>query len=291
MHPGPVLTLGPYQQIHLPQGTIRYREAGEGPPVVFLHGLLVNGDLWRKVVPLLAGEARCIAPDLPLGGHLPPMPPDADLSAPGLAHLVADFLVALDLRAVTLVGTDTGGGVSQVVIANHPERIARLVLVNCDAYRNFPPLRFAPFKLAAFVPGFVPTLALMLGHLPLTARLLYALLARTNPGKPVFDSYFGPLTRNHGVRHDLGKAIRAVAPRHTLQAARAFPSFRKPVLIVWGEDDLVFPMRDAERLAHDFPNARLERVPHARAFVSEDQPARLATLIRQFLQAATRPTS
>ena len=279
-------SLGSYATIRVPQGTIRYREAGAGPPIVFVHGLLVNGDLWRRVVPGLAGRFRCIVPDLPLGAHAPALPADADLSPPGLARIVADFVAALDLRDVTLVGSDTGGAISQLVIARHPERIGRLVLTNCDAYEHFPPLLVLPFKVGAFVPGFATALAQAL-RLPPVGRLLYALLARHDPGKAVLAGYFAPLVRHRGVRHDLTKAMRAVDRRHTLEAARAFPTFRKPVLIAWGEDDLVFPRQDAERLQRDFPDARLEWVPRSRAFVSEDQPKRLAELIAAFLGTPT----
>ncbi|HEY8597443.1 MAG TPA: alpha/beta fold hydrolase [Thermomicrobiales bacterium] len=277
-------SLGPYREVRLPSGTVRYREAGSGPPIVFVHGLLVNGDLWRRVVPLLSGEFRCIAPDLPLGGHLPAMPADADLSPPGLARIVADFLAALDLRGVHLVGSDTGGAISQLVIAEHPERIARLALTNCDAYEHFPPPLVLPFKWGAFVPGFAAALAGSVRFLPPLGRLLYALLAHHNPGRATLDGYFSPLIRDGGVRRDLTKAMRAVAGHHTLKAARAFPGFRKPVLIVWGDDDFVFPRRDAERLRRDFPDARLVPVAHARAFVSEDQPERLAALLADFLR-------
>ena len=140
-------------EVKIPQGTIRYRESGEGPPIVFVHGLLVDGRLWRKVTPLLEDRYRCIVPDLPLGSHLIPMNPDADLSPPGLARIVAGFLEALDLDGVTLVGNDTGGAISQITAANHPERIGRLVLTNCDAFENFLPPAFRPLQWAARVPG------------------------------------------------------------------------------------------------------------------------------------------
>ncbi len=280
-------SLGPYREAHLPQGTIRYREAGSGPPIVFVHGLLVNGELWRRVVPLLSGEFRCIVPDLPLGGHSPAMPADADLTPPGLARIVADFLVALDLHEVALVGSDTGGGISQIVIAEDPERIARLVLTNCDAYEHFPPPLVLPFNWGAFVPGFATALAGALRSLPPLGRLLYALLAHHNPGRATLDGYFAPLIRDGGVRRDLTKAMRAVAGHHTLKAARAFPGFRKPVLIVWGADDFVFFKRDAERLRRDFPDARLVPVARSRAFVCEDRPERLAGLLAAFVRESS----
>src|SRR3954451_17374114 len=118
--------LGEQHEVNLPQGTIRYRDRGQGPPIVFVHGALVNGDLWRKVVPQLAPDFRCITPDLPLGSHEIPMPADADLSPPAIARLIADLLAALDLQGVTLVGNDTGGGLCQMVVAEGSDRVARL---------------------------------------------------------------------------------------------------------------------------------------------------------------------
>ncbi len=242
---------GEAREVRLAQGVVRYREMGEGEPILFVHGFLVNGGLWRSVAPPLSGHFRCIVPDWPLGAHTLAMESGADLTPPGLARLVADFMDALDLRDVTLVGNDTGGAVSQIVVAHHPERVGRLVLTNCDAFEHFPPPLILPFKWGAFVPGFAAALAHAL-RLPAVGRLLYALVARRQPGRAVLDSYFAPLIRGPGVRRDVTKVIRAVSRSYTLEAARAFPAFRKPVLIAWGEDDLIFPIRDAERLQETF---------------------------------------
>src|SRR5437773_12372991 len=125
--------LGERKEVSLASGTIRYRERGSGEPIVFVHGLLVNGDLWRNVVPELSKDFRCITPDWPLGSHELPMSPDADLSPPGVAKIVADFIAALELEDVTLVGNDTGGAVCQLVVTEYPDHIARLVLTSCDA--------------------------------------------------------------------------------------------------------------------------------------------------------------
>ena len=116
------------REVRLGGGVIRYRDVGTGPVLFFVHGILVNGTLWRHVVANLAGRFRCIVPDLPLGGHSIPMEPGADMSPPGVARMVADLMRELDLRDVTLVGNDTGGAICQLVISNHPERIGRLVL-------------------------------------------------------------------------------------------------------------------------------------------------------------------
>src|SRR5688500_18689891 len=127
------------KEVRLKQGVVRYREVGSGPPLVFVHGLLVNGELWRKVVPLLSGSYRCIVPDWPLGSHAVALEPDAELSPVGVAALIADFLAALELKGVTLVGNDSGGALCQLVATRHPERLGRLVLTTCDAFEVFPP--------------------------------------------------------------------------------------------------------------------------------------------------------
>ena len=125
--------------VRLPAGTIRYVDRGTGRPVVFVHGFLTNGTLWRKVVPRLADAGfRCIAPDWPLGSHSIAMDPEADLSPPGLAGLIVEFLAQLDLDDVVLVGNDTGGALAQMVAARKPDRVGMLVLTPCDAFRNWP---------------------------------------------------------------------------------------------------------------------------------------------------------
>src|SRR5829696_6137946 len=121
------LIKGEVREVRLEQGVIRYREVGSGPVLLFAHGVLANGTLWRDVVAALSGCFRCIVPDLPLGGHSVPMRPDADLTPRGVARIVVDLMEALDLSDVTLVGNDTGGAICQVVISEHPERVWRLV--------------------------------------------------------------------------------------------------------------------------------------------------------------------
>jgi pimeloyl-ACP methyl ester carboxylesterase len=283
--------LGEQREISLPQGPIRYRERGSGEPLVFVHGLLVNGDLWRKVVPELAKDFRCITPDWPLGSHELPMNSAADLSPLGLARLIADFLEALSLDNVTLVGNDTGGGLCQLVVAHHPERMGRLVLTNCDAYENFPPKMFRFLILAARMPGGVNALMA-----PMRIRALrktpiaYGFLSKHGPGDETLESYAGPASRNSSIRRDLSKAMKDIKPSYTIEAAKSFPRFEHPVLIAWSTEKAFFPWRHAEQLARDFPNARLERIDDSYTFVSEDQPERLAELIAGFVREPV-PTS
>src|SRR2546430_15411639 len=144
--------LGDQREVELPQGTIAFGERGSGEPIVFIHGLLVNGDLWRKVVPELAKDYRCIVPDLPLGSHDRAMNEDADLSPYGVAKLIDDFLAALELRDVTLVGNDTGGAFCQIVVTRPAHRVGRPLVTPCRAYENFPPPLFQYYLGPAKVP-------------------------------------------------------------------------------------------------------------------------------------------
>jgi pimeloyl-ACP methyl ester carboxylesterase len=275
--------LGERKEVELPQGTIAYRERGAGEPIVFIHGLLVNGDLWRKVVPALSKDYRCVVPDLPLGSHDRAMNESADLSPHGVAKLIDEFLAALDLRDVTLVGNDTGGAFCQILITRHPDRIGRLVLTPCDAYENFPPRLFKWLLAPAKSPAGA---RMMLQPMRLTAirhsPMGFGWLVKHRLDAEITDSWMRPALTDGGVRRDLAKVLRGIHPRYTLEAAEKLGDFRHPVLLVWAPEKDFFPWEHAQRLAQTFPDARVERVDDSYTFVSEDQPERLAALIGEF---------
>jgi pimeloyl-ACP methyl ester carboxylesterase len=278
--------LSEYRQLDLPEGSIRYRELGAGPAILFVHGLLVNGNLWREVVPRLTDRFRCIVPDWPLGSHELPMKATADLTPPGIAETIVRFADALGLEDVTLVANDTGGAISQMAVARHPARFARLVLTNGDAFENFLPLRYRYLCWSAYVPGMLFLLAqtlrlgmvrqLPIAYGPLTTRPIPADIAQT---------YVKPAAESAAIRENLARTLRAISPKDTLAAAEGLRRFTGSALLVWSADDSIFPFDHAERLATLLPNARVERITGSRCFVPEDQPALLATKIRQFLDA------
>ena len=141
--------LGEAKALELPSSRLRYHDVGSGPAIVFVHGLLVNANLWRKVVERLAPDFRCIVLDLPLGSHVLPLTAGMPNAVPDVATAIADAIEKLDLEDVTLVGNDSGGALSQIVVTTRPERISRLVLTSCDYRDNFPPKLFSYFKPAA----------------------------------------------------------------------------------------------------------------------------------------------
>jgi pimeloyl-ACP methyl ester carboxylesterase len=277
--------LGPSRRLELPQGTIRYHDTGEGPIVVFVHGALVNANLWRGVVAELSDTHRCIALDLPLGAHLDPMPADADISPPAVADLIADAIAALELDDVTLVGNDTGGALSQIVAARRPERLGALVLTSCDAFDNFPPKAMQPMMPVLKLPGVLTTMFQPLRLAAVRRRSMTLLRLTKRPvDQRAVDAYMLPALQQRAIRHDGWKLMRGLHKRHTLEAAERLRDFDRPAVLAWSREDKFFPPRHAERLAEILPQGRVEWVDDAYTFSPEDQPARVAEIV-----AAARP--
>jgi pimeloyl-ACP methyl ester carboxylesterase len=271
------------RHVDLDIGRIRVREAGAGPPVLLVHGALVNSHLWDDVIPLLADRHRVIAPDLPLGCHAEPVSPGASLGLRGLADVVADLVAALQLDDVTLVGNDTGGGICQVVVTRRPDRIGRLVLTSCDAFDNCPPRFFRFLVWASYLPGSAWLTAQTMRS-PGFARLPIAFGRLTHRGldKRRLDLMFEPLRRSAGVRRDAVRMFRSLDAADTQAAAAELGNVTIPVLIAWSADDRIFPPDHASRLAALLPNATVSPIADSLAFSPIDQPVALAQRINEF---------
>jgi pimeloyl-ACP methyl ester carboxylesterase len=271
--------------ITLEQGTISYRDDGQGDPLVFVHGLLVDGRLWRKVTPPLQEAHRCIVPDWPLGSHHTALTPGSDRSPRGVAHLIADFLDALELERVTIVANDTGGAISQILASERPERLSGLVLTNCDCLENFLPPILRPLQLLAHVPGAYWLIAQLMRPAAIRrSRLGFGMLTHRPIPDELTAAWAAPL-RERAIRADALAFLKAIDKRDTLSAAAGLHERPLPLLLAWAPDDLVFPLRFAERLAAMVPGARVEQIADSRAFIPEDQPERLAGLIAGFVEA------
>ena len=279
------------REVRLAQATVRYRDVGAGPPVVFVHGLLVNGLLWRKVVARLSPDFHCVALELPLGSHNLPIPDATDLGPPAVAELIADAIQALGLEDVTLVGNDTGGALCQMVVTSRPERIGRLVLTSCDYRDHFPPPLFAYFGPAARIPGALQfLLAPMRFRAPRRLPIAFGWLTNEPIDRESEDSYLYPAMYDPAARADVRKFLLGVDKSQTNAAADKLGRFTRPALIAWSGEDKAFPKSDAERLASDLGNARLEWIEGARTFSPEDQPERLAELIAGFVREPASQT-
>jgi pimeloyl-ACP methyl ester carboxylesterase len=279
--------LGPSQVVDLGAGRrIRAHVTGEGPTIVFVHGALVNANLWRKVVPRLDGFKR-VTLDLPLGSHLDPMPKEADMRPPALADLIADSLEALELDDVTVVGSDTGGGLTQILAVSRPQRIGALVLTSCDAFENFPPRFFRIVLAPARIPGVIP---IAFGGLRARAMrrlpIAYGWLTNEQIDPDAEDSYVLPVLTNKGVARDVRRLLRGLDSKYTIDAALKLAGWDRPALVAWSENDRFFPLEHGERLAKIIPGARFEQIDDSRTFSAEDQPERLAGLIGAFVEEA-----
>jgi pimeloyl-ACP methyl ester carboxylesterase len=279
-------------QTELPHGTVHYQEAGAGAPVVFLHGYLMGAHLWDPVVRLLQDEFRCLVPELPFGAHPAPLRPGADLTAAGLGRLVADFLDALDLSTVTLVGNDSGAAVAQVVAARHAGRLGGLVLATGDAFDNFPPPPFRPLIAAARAGALTPLLTMLKARPARSLPTAYGWLTHGDLPHDLIDSWVAAYFADKGVRNDLRRLTAALGDDDFMnQIAAELAAFTKPALLAWAADDKFFPAEHARRLAAILPDAQLELIAGSRTWVMRDQPRQTARLIAGLARrAAARQT-
>jgi pimeloyl-ACP methyl ester carboxylesterase len=202
-----------------------------------------------------------------------------------VAQLIADFMAALELDDVTLVGNDSGGALSQLVVTRHPERVGRLVLTPCDAFDNFPPKMFRYLGWAAKVPGgMAPIVQSMRIRANRRTPIAFGWLTKRRLPNAVSDHYVNPVIHDRRIREDARAFMLGVDSAYTIAAAEKLPGFDRPVLLAWAPEDRFFPIAHAERLAELLPDARLERIADSRTFVSEDQPERLAELIAGFVR-------
>src|ERR1700733_1567637 len=270
--------------VTLSAGTIHYERSGpgEGRPVVFIHGYAMGSSLWGPLAVRRAARGfDCIAPTWPLGAHTEPMRDATELTMESVARTVAEFLEALELHDVVLVGNDTGGAIAQVVATTTPARLGALVLTSCDAFEHFPPPVLKPFITAArFGPAFRAVVA------PLRTRLVrrraYGALAHADIDHLAAE-WVKPALTDSRIREDLRRFTASLAGETTVEAAAALlPQFSKPALIAWSADDEFFPLDDGRRLAAALPNSRFELIERARTFSMIDQPDALADLIADF---------
>ena len=272
--------LGPGRTLELSEGRIRAHVVGDGPPIVFVHGILVNANLWRRVVPRLDGCTR-VTLDLPLGSHLEPMPAGADLSPPGLALMIAEAIDALELNEVTVVGNDTGGALTQLMAVRRPERLARVVLTSCDAFDNFPPRFFRIVLAPAQIPGAIPIVfggmrVRVLRRLPIA----YGWLSNEPIEREADDSFVLPVLTWRGIRRDLQVVFQdpyaSLNPRMPVSDIVAEPLIIHGLFKRQGRErvrELLTVVglnpEHGNRYAHEFSGGQRQRIGIARALALE----------------------
>jgi pimeloyl-ACP methyl ester carboxylesterase len=265
--------------VDLGAAEIEYRDTGgEGPPILFLHGALVDGSLWDPVVDLLPGR-RCVVPTLPLGSHTIPARHRSALTPEGVADLIADLIERLYLEDVTVVANDTGGALAQLLVTRRPQHIARLVLTPCDALEVFPPALFKPL----FALGRVPPL-LAAGLQPLRIRpvrrlpIAFGWLSKRVTDETL-DRWVRPVLADRRILQDGAHLVRHCDPRITLDLAPRLREFEGEVILAWAAEDRCFKVELGRRLAAQFRAATFVEISDSYTFVSIDRPDELARLL------------
>lgn len=264
-------------------GPMGYRDLGAGPTVVFLHGVLMAGDVWQPVADQLSDSFRCIMPTLPLGAHRTAVRPDADLSLDGFGHLVLDFLEKLDLHDVTLVGNDHAAVLAAAVLPS--PRIAGLVITSCEAFENYPPgLPGKNLRLTAALPGGLLGVAHLmriraLRRLPMT----FGWLSKRPLPDDLVDGWLRPLRSNAAVRRDLRRYAAGARRRHMTSICERLRAVKVPTLVVWTPEDRIQRVEHGARLAKAIPGAQLKQIDDSYTLMMRDQPDRLAWLLRDFI--------
>jgi pimeloyl-ACP methyl ester carboxylesterase len=244
----------------------------------------MDASLWDGVVADLRADHRCVVPTLPMGAHTRPMRDGADLSLGGIARLVGEFLERLDLRDVTIVGNDTGGAVAQLLACDGSDRIGRVVLVSCDAFDNFPPgLTGKTIVMTGKLPPAVFGMFMQQMRIKPLRRLPMSFGWLTKRGDAAVARWIQPVLSNAGVRRDTVRVLRAMGADKKLmvETAKCLPTFRRPALVVWAEQDRVMPRDHGRRLADLLPQGRLVEIADSYTLIPLDQPAELARAIRE----------
>jgi pimeloyl-ACP methyl ester carboxylesterase len=277
-------------EVQLSAGTIHYEDdRGDGPVLVLMHGLLMDASMWHPVLAELGDGYRVVRPVLPLGAHPHPMRSDADLTMKGIASLLGEFLERLDLREVTLAVSDWGGPL--VFLAEgrpaQVQRVARLVLLPCEAFENVPPgLPGQVASLAGWLPGGVRLAVAQLGVRRLRELPThFGWMTRRGVPEDMLRGWLAPARAQRGVRRDLARYARSGRrARSVLSAAtEALSRFTGPALILWASEDRVMPPAHAHRMAELLPDSHLVEIDDAYTLLTIDQPATVAAELRAFL--------
>jgi len=271
-------------------GDIAYSEKGRGPVALFVHGVFLNGYLWRHVIERVADVRRCIAIDL-LAHGATRTPPNQDVSFKTQAEMLEAFCARLNLDQIDLIANDSGGGIAQIFAARHPERIRSLTLTNSDVHDNWPPKAFDATRNAV-AQGHLPEIGKkLLGDID-AARSRWAAVYE-HPERLTMETlrtYLEPLfatpeaTRNlerwFGTSHDNSQTVEVEPLLRRLQA---------PTLIVWGTDDIYFPVKWAYWLRDTIPGCyKVIELEGARLFFPEERPDEFAAALREHWQVSQR---
>lgn len=262
------------RSVQTASGRISYVEQGSGPVALFVHGVLLNSHLWRHQLADLSDIRRSIAVDLLAHGDTE-IAPNQDVSVTANAKMLKEFLDALNIDQVDLVGNDSGGGISQIFAALYPERVRSLTLTDCDTHDNWPPEAFKPFLAMAAGGGLRGTLDAMLADKSVYRSPQALGPAYEHPEQlsdNSIETYLRPFVKSPQRTHDLERFLAAFDNKHTLAIEPQLKTLKSPTLIVWGTDDVYFPVKWSHWLAENIPGTRRRvEFKDARIFFPEER--------------------
>lgn len=277
------------KQVETSSGRISYMEQGRGPVALFVHGVLLNSHLWRNQLAELSDIRRCIAVDLLAHGHTE-IAPAQDVSVTANAKMLKQFLDALKIDQVDLVGNDSGGGICQIFAALYPGRVRSLTLTDCDTHDNWPPEAFKPFLAMAANGGLRRTLEAMLSDKSVYRSLDALGPAYEDPARlsdEDIDAYIRPFVKSEQRLRDLQRFLAAFDSKHTLAVEDRLKTLKAPTLIAWGTDDVYFDVKWSHWLAENIPGTR-RRVEFkgARIFFPEERWREFNKELREHWESA-----
>jgi pimeloyl-ACP methyl ester carboxylesterase len=261
---------------------------------LFVHGVLMNKHLWRHQLSGLSGIRRCIAIDLLAHGDTE-IDRDQDVSVIANAQMIVEVLDELHIDRVDIVGNDSGGAISQIFAALNPGRVRTLTLTDCDTNDNWPPAAFAELLEATARGELGETLHVMLADKAVYRSPDGLGMAYERPqsvSDDDIDIYLQPFVRSEQRLRDLERFLDAFDYEHTVKVEPALRQLQAPTLIVWGTDDIYFPMKWAYWLADTIPGAKPPvEIPGGRLFFPEERPEVFNEPLRAHLLAGCDPDS
>jgi pimeloyl-ACP methyl ester carboxylesterase len=269
--------------VDVSSGRIAHYEQGTGPVALFIHGVPLNGYHWRHVIAGLSDARRCIALDL-MGLGYTEISPGQDVSFSEQARMIGQFLDALGIDCVDLIGNDSGGAISQIFATRNPERLRSLTLTNCDVHELWLSPEIKP-TIQAARDGKLADIYQTLLDDPAKARAAFA-RAYANPEvltDDVVRVYLEPLLATPERRAAFHRYWTSFDMTQTTAIEPGLRALQVPTLIVWGPDDIFFGLESARWLQATIPGVtRLVEVPDAKLFFAEDRPQALLEPLRAF---------
>lgn len=266
-----------HQHTHVDGHKIAFLEQGQGSPVILIHGIPTNSQMWRKVIPRLAANHHVIAPDL-LNYGQSAKPENADVSINAQCRMIIGLMHALGIRSADIVAHDIGGGVAQLIAVNHPEAVHKLVLLDSVCFDSWPIPEFEPLQnpAAEAEMSLEKFIGMMRGFMPT------GVVNKSVMTDEVMDLYLSPWSTEDGKRAFF-RNLRRLNKEYTAAIADELKNLCHPTLVIWGEQDPFQKPEYANRLVAAIPDAQLSWIKDAGHWLIEEKPEEISDHLIAFL--------